>query len=230
MAATSTEGTIELGVSQGVLGALGEGFLEGFCIGHPGIHINHREANDVQVDMDLRLGDCALELVVAPYQRDIRVQELYCCPMCLWMRVDDPLAEKDLIRIEDLAGRDIAMPGVGFKSRDRLLRAAGEKDVELGTVFQMSEAFRLYQFAASGRGLSFTLRHLRENPVFSQGGLVTSVPVELVSWSFGIACMAGHELTAAEQAFWDWCVEYGAKLPRDACCNKGLHGICTRIP
>lgn len=224
------EGTVELGCSLGVVGAFGEGFLEGFRAKYPEVTLNEREASDMQVDRDLALGKCSLELVVSPYQRDVDVCELYCCPVCLWMRADDPLAEKALVEAEDLAHRRLAMPGPDFKCHDRLMRLADERGVELGPIEQMHDPCRLYDFARSGRGMSFTVRHLRQDLVFSLDPDVVSVPVDSMSWSFGIAHRAGRTLTPAERAFWDWCVAWSVALPCDPCCNKRLMGTCTRVP
>lgn len=223
-------GTVRIDCAPGVLGALGNAFWEGLERRHPLLRVACRQACDTQVDAGMAQDECDLALMAAPYPRDVRVQELYCCPVCLWVPVSSPLAEKRLLVIEDLAEKAVAVPAQATKSRDRLERLAEERGVELGGVMGVSDAAVAYGFAAAGSGLGFTVRHLRDHPAFAANGLVRAVPLEGASWSFGVGCAAGKVLSHAEQALWDWCVDYAADLPRDRFCNKSLLGVCTRVP
>lgn len=227
---TNVTGTIRLDCAPGVLGALGSAFWNGLAWRHPQLYVTHRQARDTQVDTSLTRGECDLALLAAPYPRDASVYELYCCPVCLWVPATSPLAEKRLFIIEDLAEKTIAVPGSSAKCRDRLERLAEERGVKLGGIVDVTDTTATYGFAASGAGLGFTVRHLRGHPAFANNRCVRAVPLEGASWSFGIGHAAGHVLSQAEQAFWDWCVDYAAGLPRDRFCNKNLLGVCTRMP
>ena len=223
-------GTVRLDCAPGVLGALGTAFWEGLARRHPLLRVTCRQAPDTQVDASLTQGECDLALMAAPYPRDVRVQELYCCPVCLWVPADSPLAEKRLLVVEDLAEKPVAVPAQATKCRDRLERLAEERGVKLEGVVGVADAAAAFGFAASGGGLGFTVRHLREHPAFAGNGLVRAVPLEGASWSFGVGHAAERALSRAEQALWDWCADYAANLPRDRFCNRNVLGVCTRVP
>lgn len=206
---------VRLGCSLGVMGVFGPRFLDGFAAMHPDIEVQFREANDRQVDADLRAGDCDLAMVVGPYQGGVTVRQLYRCPVYYWVRTDDPLAQKESLTIGDFEGRSVAIPGAGFKCYDTLMRLASENNVTLGTVFQMSEIFQLYEFAASGQGLGFTVCHLIDLPVFVRDASVVAIPLEGVAWTFGIERLDAHALGDAEQALWNWCEQAARELPGD---------------
>ncbi len=204
---------IRLGCSLGIMGVLGPRFIDGFRSMHPHVEIQYLEAHDRQVDTDLRNGACDLALVVGPYQKGVTVRELYRCPVYYWVRSDDPLAAKERLTIDDFEGRSVAIPGSGFKCYDALTQLASDNGVSLGTVFQMSEIFQLYEFAASGQGLGFTVRHLIDLPIFVRDASVVAIPVDGMAWSFGIERLDAHALGDAEQAFWNWCEQAARTLP-----------------
>ena len=222
-------GTVRLDCAPETLGALGAGFWEGLRRRHPLLGVTRRQASDDQVDASLTCGDCDLALLAAPYPRGVLVQELYCCPVCLWVPPGDPLAEKRLVFVEDLAEKVVAVPAAFTKCRDRLERLAEERGVELGGIAGVSDAVAAYGFAVTGRGLGFTVRHLRDHPALRGNNRVRAVPLEGVSWSFGIG-RAGEGMGRTEGALWDWCVAYAAELPRDRFCNRSVLGMCTRVP
>ena len=211
----SERAQIRLACSLGVIGALGPEFLAGFAERYPNVELTYWEAADAQCEQALLEGERDLGLVVGPYAPGMTVRELYRCPMYFWVHVDDPLASKDSLTIGDLAGRDIAIPGEGFRCCERLRRDSAAASVRLGRIFEMSEIFQLYEFAAGGRGLGFTVRHLVSLPTFSRLETVVAVPMANVDWRFGVERLATHALGEAERAFWDWCVRYARRLPSD---------------
>ena len=211
----SERSQIRLACSLGVIGALGPEFLAGFAERHPNVELTYWEAADAQCEQAIAEGERDLGLVVGPYSPDMTVRELYRCPMYFWVHADDPLAVKESLTVEDFAGRDIAIPGEGFRCYERLRRDSAAAQVELGRIFEMSEIFQLYEFAAAGRGLGFTVRHLVGLRTFSRLETVVAVPMANVDWSFGIERLATHALGEAERAFWNWCVHYARRLPSD---------------
>ena len=87
--------------------------------------------------------------------------------------------------------------------------------MELGHVFQMSEIFQLYEFAAAGEGLGFTVRHLIDLPVFVRDASVVALPVEGTGWTFGLERLDAHALGQAERQLWEWACGYARQLPSD---------------
>lgn len=123
-----------------------------------------------------------------------------------------PLAGKPALAVHDLGDRDVALPGEGFKCYNALLAQARAHNVKLGRVFEMSEIFHLYEYAAKGRGLGFTARHQIELPFFASDTSVVAVPAQGMEWAFGIGRLPTHALNDAEQAFWNHCVSYARRL------------------
>ena len=224
-----TRDHIRLECAPDTLAALGEGFLDGFAMSHPEVCLDIREASDRQVDSDVAQAACDMALVSSPYHPQLVTCEIYCCPVCFWMRPDNALADIQLLCIKDLEGRRIAMAGAESKAYDRLMRLAESHDVQLGGVTQLSEAHLRHAFASESDGLGFTLRHLREHPLFKTASVVAA-PMEAMSWSFAAAYARGRTLTPAQQAFWDWCRLYRERLVCDEWCNRHIAGTCTRQP
>ncbi len=212
----SRRSKIDLACSLGVMGVLGPEFLASFSQCHPDIEVAYWEAADGLCEDSLRRETSDLGLIVSPAAPGMSVRELYRCPIYFWIDRANPLAGKDALDIEDLAGQDIAIPGEGFKCLERLRAAAERHGVTLGRIFEMSEIFQLYEFAASGRGLGFTVRHLVQLPTFSRLDSVVAVPTRAVRWGFGIECVATHALGESERTFWDWCVSHARRLPSDS--------------
>ena len=206
---------IRLGCSLGVVGALGPDFLEGFRALHPDIHISYWETNDDLAERGLREERYDLGLTVTPVADGFEGSVLYRCPVYFWVNADDPLAARDSLSLDDLAGYDVALPGEGFKCYDNLRRETAARGIELGHVFEMSEIFHLYDFAATGRGIGFTARHHVSLAMFAHDERVCAVPMADSVWGFAIVRRSAHALTDAEQAFWNWCESYAKKLGSD---------------
>ena len=206
---------LRLGCSLGVMGALGPDFLDGFRAMRPDVRVSYWETNDALCDEGLVHGNYDLALAVLPCSPEFQSVSLYKCPLYFWVNAADPLAHKDSLVLEDLRGYDLALPGEGFKCFDALCRLNEERSLDLGRIFEMSEIFQLYEFAARGRGVGFTARHHVNLSVFAHDDSVVAVPLAELSWGFGIERLRTHALDNAEQAFWNWCVSYAKRLPSD---------------
>ncbi len=208
---------LRLGCSLGVMGALGPEFLDGFRAMQPNVRVSYWETNDELCDKGLSQGDYDLALAVLPCNPAFDSAPLYRCPLYFWVNAADPLArKKDTgITLEDLRGYDVALPGQGFKCYEGLCRLNEERGLGLGHIFEMSEIFQLYEFAARGRGLGFTARHHVNLSVFAHDDTVVALPLEELSWGFGIERLPTHALGDVEQTFWNWCLAYSKRLPSD---------------
>lgn len=207
--------TVRLGCCLGVLGAYGPGLLQGFMQTNPGAHIPYWESKDDLCEHDFLAGIYDIALMVLPITPGCVGQVLYRSPVYFWVRTDDPLATKTSLHIEDLSHRDIAIPGTGFKCYDHLLRAASEHGVELGSIFETSEIFRLYGFVADGLGLGFSNGTLIDLPAFTRDDSIIALPVEGLTWGFAIERMGTHALSELETQLWNRCASAARLLPRN---------------
>lgn len=198
---------VRIDIALGILGYLGPDFVKGFERQHPDVILRYDEVNDMHCDEDLRRGECGLALSVAPYPGEFITVELYSTPMCFWVSAEDELADKDELSIEDFRGRDVAVPGAGFKCFRYLLERCKDAGVELGELYTSAEIFRLFEFARQGKGIGFSARHLVEMPLFKKDSSVVGIPLEGASWRFGLCRLASHRPSDAERAFTDYCLE-----------------------
>ena len=201
----SQRSTIRLACSLGVLGAFGPEFLERFCEVHPNVDFDYWEASDALVARSLAKGESDLALLVGQEPAGVRASELYRCRQYFWVGEGSPLAGRDSLSLSDIEGCDVAIPGTGFDCYRRLVDGARQEGVRLGHIYQMSEIFQLYEFAASGRGVGFSVEHLVRLPIFARDGRAVAVPLKDALWRFSIACLDTHALDDAEQAFWAYC-------------------------
>lgn len=209
------EREVRLGCALGVAGLMGQEFIKKFSAVHPHIRVSYWESNDALCDSALRDGTCDLALTTVPIDPCCSSAPLYRCQWYLWVPADDLLAERDTLGVEDLADRPIAMPGSGYKCFDQLHELARLHGVRLGPIFEISELFQTYEFAATGRGLGFTIEPLVDLSVF-RGSMVKALPLSGLSWGFDVERLMTHALGDAEQALWDWCVSYSHDLPCNA--------------
>lgn len=199
--------TVLLGASLGIMGFLGSSFLEGFRKKFPDMDVSYAEMSDRLCDDGLVEERYGIGFTLAPYDSRFETVELYSTPVCLWVNESDPLSRKDILSIDDLNGKSLALPGDDYKCCRNILDRCREKDVKPATVLESSEMFWLYNFAYQNRGLAFSAEHLGELPFFS-GGAVRCIPLEGVTWRFGISALPRHAFTEEEKSFRGFCIEY----------------------
>ncbi len=211
--------TVNLGCSLGVLNAFGPAVLAEFKEGHPNIEVPYWESNDALCETELREGRYDFAICVSPVAPGCEGFALYESPFYFWMRDDDPVAlrlsseGRDVMRVEDLAGCDIAIPGTGFKCFEQLKRVTAEHGVELGRVIEAGEIFPLYGYAMAGEALGFANGTLVDLPVFNCAPNVVAYPVDGLTWGFSIERLATHALGEAELQLWNWFRAAAKDLP-----------------
>lgn len=210
--------TVKLGCSLGVLGAYGPALIDDFIADNPSVHVPYWESNDSLCEDGILDGRYDIALCVAPLTKGCVGKQLYESPLYFWIRTDDPVAQRALqgdgmLHPQDLEGKDIAIPGSGFKCFDQLKKYASDNGVQLGRIFEMSEIFQLYGYVIAGRGLGFCNGTLVDLPVFQGNDSVIALPVEGMTWGFCIERQATHALGEAERLFWNWCEAAARNLP-----------------
>jgi DNA-binding transcriptional LysR family regulator len=204
--------TVNVGCSHGVLGAYGPGLIDDFMAAHPRIEVQYGECNDAMCERGLRDGQFDLAIVVSPLTEGCEGMPLYESPFYFWTRRTGPVARRaasqgrERLAIEDLEGVSVGIPGAGFKCCEQLKRVAAAHEVTLGRIFEMSEIFRLYEYAMDGKGVGFSNGTLVGLPVFNSDDEVVAMPLDELRWGFSIERLSTHALGEAERLFWDWCV------------------------
>lgn len=196
-----------LGSSLGIMGFLGNEFLRSFEKESGDITIIYSEMSDTLCDENLEDGSFNIAFTIAPYNKSFDTVEVYSTPVCLWVNSDDPLSFKDVIEIDDLDGRKLAMPGRDFKCFDNILLQCRTKGIEPNTVLESSEMFWLYNFAFNNNGLAFSAEHLGKLPFFNSD-TVKCIPLAGITWRFGISVLPKHKFIDAEKRFYKFCLSY----------------------
>ncbi len=198
---------LRVGIGLGILGYLGPDFIQRFRRKHPRIAVRYEELNDCACDIGLKAGRFDIALTVAPYSPDFLTYELYSTPMYFWISAEDELASHDRLHIEDFLDRRISMPGEEFKCNVTLRNMAKDAGIEFGEVYATAEIFRMFDFARTGKGLGFSAKHLVEMDLFARDSSVVALPLEDVTWRFGIAQLSSRKPTPEMKAFTDYCIE-----------------------
>lgn len=209
-------GRIHLGTSLGIIGFLGPDFLRGFEAEHAGIKVTYAEETDAICEESLRSAVFDLALTIYPYDCEFTTTELYRSEVRYWVNRNNPLSKKRALTIEDLSGQSVAIPGEEFKCYLLLLDACKKAGIEPPEVTQSRELFWIYEFALDDNGLGFCPQHLADLAIFSRDSRVIDIPLDGISWSFGISHLPLHTITDPERLFIDYCVSYTERLQRSA--------------
>jgi len=203
---------IRLGTSLGIIGFMGPEFIESFMRKNPEIKITYNELNDAFCEEGLLKGTYDLAFTLSPYDKSFITTEMYCTQVCFWVDSQPEEGLKESLEIEDLNGKTLAIPGEDFKIFSTIMDACNSHGVTLGSVFTSNEIFWLYEFAAAGKGIAFTLPHLIDLSVFSNNKSITALPLKGVLWRFGISYLASHQLLPHEKLFIDHCMNFARFL------------------
>ena len=199
----SSSGYAEIRVASalGIPGLLGPEFPHGFAVDCPDASVALNELPDSLCEAVVRDGLYDLALTISPAGEDFTTQEIYSSPVLYWVRRDDPLAEQDSISIRDLAGRRIATPGREFKCFQQLRLRFEEEGLDQPNVVEHSEIFWIYEFVLHAGGVGFTLPHLAKLEVFSANSDIVALPVEGLTWGFGVSHLSSRSLCQREKDF-----------------------------
>lgn len=200
---------IRLAFSLGTITSLSPDFLEGFSRRHPNIGVECQELSPLACDKAVMDGSVDFAITTTPYDERLVTVELYSHVVCFWVNAADELSDKQLIHVEDLQGKSVAMPGKGFKGPRAVLDACSSKGVTLGHVFNALESHLVYGYAAEGRGLGWCTQFHRDLPLYNQNPDVRCIPSEFTI-GVGLSYLPQHSLASHEQDFYRYCVDYFA--------------------
>lgn len=219
--------TIRLGCSAGVLGAFGPELIDSFEKTHPHVKVAFWESYDRQCEQDLIDGKCDIAMLVGnEVSQGCEGVKIYESPVYFWMKRADPLVEKvgehGVLHIEDLEGRSVAIPGRGYVCFENLNRVADEHGVRLDSVVEISEIFRLFNYAAkTDNVLGFANGTLIDVPVFNPTDQIVALPIAELTWGFFLEHERHHALDESERALWNWCLNAARALPYNDVAQPG---------
>lgn len=203
---------IRLGAAIGTPGLLGIDFTVRFSNAHPDIQVEMTESTDLVCDESLLNGECAIALVIAPFNEAFETLEIYETPVSVWIPRDHPLSERDYIYSSDLADQNLGMIDRNCKVNSLMMEAFERGCVQPKTLLTTAELFWLRDFAISGKGIGLSVPHVAT--CFDEDNRIVSVPVLDVRWKVGIACRRDHVRSENENLLVSYITELAAGLRR----------------
>jgi DNA-binding transcriptional LysR family regulator len=203
---------IRLGSSLGILGVLGPDFLKGFTAAHPKITVVYNELADALCEAKLVDGSYDLAFTLAPFTEKFVTTALRSYGIYFWVNRSDALSQSKTLRLEDLGGRVVSIPGKDFKVYRTIIEEACLRGHSPAEVMPSSEIFWIYDFVVKNKGIGFTTEPLTNLSAFCSHEDVVPVFLEGVTWDFGISYLPSHCLTPSEQQLYNYCVSYAQQL------------------
>jgi DNA-binding transcriptional LysR family regulator len=199
---------IRLGSSVGMIGLLGSEYLTGLEKEHPDISLTYAEYSDSDCDQVLKGELVDLAFTIEPHPDDFITTPLLEEQVELWAHVDNPLSAKERLNVADLEGQNIAMGQKAFKIHSAIIQRCAEAEVTLGQIYEILEMHCGFEFVLKNKGLGFTVSRSAKMEVFQSNTSVVSIPLDGLAIRFGLSYLPSHQLTDAEQRFYDYTVQY----------------------
>ncbi|MCQ2144464.1 MAG: LysR family transcriptional regulator [Bacteroidales bacterium] len=122
----SLTGTLNIGTTQSFITVVGEA-VKSFMKEHRDVKLN--VSVDTAADLLEKLRDREIDMALAFRSiekfEDIESEVLFKTSLCVVVRGDHPLAAHDSLRLSDLAGHGLILPGKGLQSRRAVDRFVG---------------------------------------------------------------------------------------------------------
>jgi len=205
--------TIHLACASGAMGVLGQAFFTPFIRKHPDITIEHTDMADLDVDDGIFDGRFNLGITVAPFNGAFETIPLHSTPRSLWVRRDDPLARKETLTIGDLDGYCVGIVPDRYKNYQEFMEACSIRNVHPREIAEWSELFWLFCYARERNHVSFTVQSAAKQA--ESDPLLTEIPLENSSWTFGLSYLRGHRLRPEEHDLVEHCRAWASTHAKD---------------
>lgn len=176
-----------------------------FARKYPNVELSISEHPDLEIEELVSTGEFDGGLVLGPAtpRRDIESRCVHLEKLGMLMRKDHPLANRDVLRIDDLGNVPLLLIGEGFKVRRQLLDKFDEAGVEPRIAYSSSDFSLLAKMAEMGQGIA-PLPVSRKG-IFD-GQILTVVPFDDASdpgWQIDFIWRGQDEVSYALAAFMD---------------------------
>lgn len=202
----SAQSELKIAAASGSVGILGPRFAESFSEKYPGIRLSWSELPDFDVDKAIRDDQYNLGISATPFDDSLRTIPLHVERRCMWVRQDDPLAQKDVLTVKDLDGYCIGVVGEHFKNHQMLLDSCEQHQVTPEKIEIRNELFWLYCYAKEPNHVAFTVENAQS--LLGDDPLIACIPIEGFDWGLGLSYRKNAELQPDEYTFIDFCASY----------------------
>lgn len=203
---------VRLVTALGLSGLVGNRCVEAFARKHPDITVTTGETDDLSCDRLVRTGECDLGFTLAPFDEGLQTVPLARGRVFFWINVKHPLAQRDALTPADLDGQSLMTFGNPIKIDGRISALMATAGAKPAAVVTSPEMFWHYQFAAEGSGLGLTVEHALDIPLYTNNPQVVAVPLEGLSWTYGLSYARGRALPEHVQEFFDFAVAFARNV------------------
>ncbi|MBB5954557.1 DNA-binding transcriptional LysR family regulator [Saccharothrix tamanrassetensis] len=168
---------------------------------HPGVEIHLRQAGSGELVDLVRAGRLDLAFVTSARTADLQASTLDKEGMVLVCAPDHPFAQRESLRLAELAGQSFVDFNPDWGTRDDVDRALAEAGVDRRVAVEVNDVHSLLDFVGFGLGVALvpeSFRHKQSRARF--------VPLEDAP-STGSAVVAGGTVSAAASALLDMVLE-----------------------
>ena len=202
---------VRLAACNGLPRFAGIDLVHDFKESHPDIEVQMREMSDPSCDEAIKHGMADIALTLLPFDPGLVTTTLYSEGVYLWVNTSNPLAARDSLTFEDLAGEKLSTSGEGIKLHTRLMDELRKRNIKIAGSVESPEMFRHYQDALSNGMIGLTVENLAKDELFCQSPEVRAIRLEGMQWTIGISHLHGRVLAPHNQEFLDFAIRWFKK-------------------
>lgn len=189
---------VKLGCATGVIGYLGEDFLDPFDSVTGCRVLVSEELPDVECTNRLVAGEYDIALLTTPPACGCLCTEIVRDHHFLWINNRDPLSRKPEVRLEDLDGRAVAAMNESYHYTSLFLDRCNEAGVRPKMIFS-GEMIRVYELARLGRAIGITCRNHVE--ATSDSSRTVGIPFRDLPWGIYACWSAKYPMGETTSSF-----------------------------
>ena len=204
----STDGSVELLIAHDILRFLTPECFLGFQSKYPEVPFSFAEYPDRIVEKMLLAKEGNIALSIGPFAGDhFHVKILKKCNLELLVYKDHPLANRESVRIEDLAGEKLYLENSSFKINEFVQSKCWNKGFEANIVFETNGFDLCYKMCRMKKGLSITVDFVHED--MNTDDLVV-IPFEEndMTWEIGMLTLKDRAFENSVEKFSEYIIEY----------------------
>lgn len=203
-----TDGVVELLVAYDVLHFLTPECILKFQGAYPNVAFSYVEYPDRVVERMLLGKEGNVALSIGPFAGDcFEVQSLCKCRLGLLVYEGHPLAEKEQVSVEDLAGESLYLENSGFKLNEFIHSKCWNKGFEPEIVFETNGFDLCYKMCRMKKGISVTVDFVHEDMKNDGLCMIPFAEPDMV-WEVGILTLKDSPSDLAVEKFVRFLEEY----------------------
>lgn len=169
------QNVIRLGFSVSAAHAVGSNFVIRYQTMHPELAVQIRSITNDGCERQLLNGELDAALLISPVHMDRLDTALVCeSPSCAVMAKDHPLAKREQICLEDLAGETVFVPNREYRMRQLFEKAYGDLFPSFGRLLSSAEYMDYLKLPATSGGVALGFAAFCQN----LGETLTAIPMK----------------------------------------------------